>query len=182
MLLCIGARSIIIATLFSGLFHGGQQAIALQMGGEFLRMVSFVLGTVLISAGRVRAWFAVNLLPLLLQLGSGWLLLRHMGVDALPVAFILAYGLTTVTIMLVTIRLPILKPSRRETRIIVGCAGVLAIAIASTIISPSALFNVLICATGVAIPVLCSTPAERLIAREHITQATRASGLRLRRV
>jgi O-antigen/teichoic acid export membrane protein len=182
MLLCVGGRSVIIATLFSGLFHGGRQAIALQMGGEFLRMVSFVLGTVLISAGRVRAWFAVNLLPLLLQLGAGWLLLRHMGVDALPVAFILAYGLTTVTIMLVTIRLPVLKPSRRETRMIVGCAGALAIAIAGAMISPTALLDVFICATGVAVPVLCSTPAERRIVREHIMQATRASGLRLRRV
>jgi O-antigen/teichoic acid export membrane protein len=182
MLLCVGARSVIIATLFSSLFHGGQQATALQMGGEFLRMIAFVLGTVLISAGRVRAWFAVSLLPLLLQLGAGWMLLPHIGVDALPVAFILAYGLTTVTIMLVTIRLPVLKPSRREIRLIIACSGVLAIAIAGAVISSSALVDACICATGVAIPVLCSTPTERRVVRDRMMQAIRVSGLRLRRV
>jgi PST family polysaccharide transporter len=182
MLLCVGGRSVIVATLFTGSFHAGQQAIALQMGGEFLRMITFVLGTVLISAGHVRAWFAVNLLPLLLQLGAGWILLPHMGVNALPVSFILAYGLTTVTIMLVTTRLPVLKPSRRETRMVIACAGVLAIAIAGVTISSTALLDACICAIGVAIPALCSTPTERRIARDRIMQATRASGLRLRRV
>jgi O-antigen/teichoic acid export membrane protein len=181
MLLCVGGRSMIITTLFTGRFHGGQQATALQMGGEFLRMISFVLGTVLISAGRVRAWFAVNLLPLLLQLGAGWILLPHMGVDALPVSFVLAYGLTTVTIMLVTARLPMLTPNRRETRMIVAFAGVLAVAIASAAVASTALLDVGICAAGIAIPLFCSTQAERLIARDLIVQVTRASGLRPRR-
>jgi PST family polysaccharide transporter len=182
MLLGVGGRSVIVATLFTGRFHGGQQAIALQMGGEFLRMISFVLSIVLISTGRVRAWFAVNLLPLLLQLGAGWILLPRMGVDALPVSFILAYGLTTVTIMLVTARLPVLRPSRRETRMTIACTGVLAIAIAGVAISPTALLDACICATGLVIPALCSARAERRIVRDRIMQATRASGLRLRRV
>jgi O-antigen/teichoic acid export membrane protein len=181
MLLCVGGRSLIITTLFTGSFHGGQQATALQMGGEFLRMISFVLGTVLISAGRVRAWFAINLLPLLVQLVVGWILLPHMGVDALPVSFLLAYGLTTVTIMLVMARLPALKPGRREALMTVACAGVLAIAIASVAISSALLLDVCVCAAAVAIPACCSTQAERRMARDRIVQATRASGVRLRR-
>jgi O-antigen/teichoic acid export membrane protein len=181
MLLCVGGRSLIITTLFTGDFHGGQQATALQMGGEFLRMISFVLGTVLISAGRVRAWFAVNLLPLLVQLGVGWILLPHMGVDALPVSFLLAYGLAAVTIMLVTARLPVLRPGRRETLIAVACAGMLAIAITGVAISSSVLLDVCVCAAAVAIPAFCSTQSERRMARNKIMQATRASGVRLRR-
>jgi PST family polysaccharide transporter len=182
MLFCVGGRSVIIATLFTDRFHGGQQTIALQMGGEFLRMISFVLSIVLISTGRVRAWFAVSLLPLLLQLGAGWMLIPHMGVNALPVSFILAYGLTTVTIMLVTARLPVLRPSRRETWMTIACAGVLTIAIAGAVISPAALLDVCICAIGVAIPVFCSTSSERRFIRERIMQAARASGLRPHRV
>jgi enterobacterial common antigen flippase len=182
MLLCVGGRSVIVATLFTGSFHGGQQAIALQMGGEFLRMISFVLGTALISAGRVRAWFAVNLLPLLLQLAVGWTLLPHMGIDALPVSFILAYGLTTVTVMLVLARLPVLRPSAREVRMTSACAAVLAIAIAGVVISPTVWLDACVCAIAVAIPALCSTPAERRIFREKLAQATRVSGLRPRRV
>lgn len=170
----------IVATLFTGSFHGGQQAIALQMGGEFLRMISFVLGTALISAGRVRAWFAVNLLPLLLQLAVGWLLLPHMGIDALPVSFILAYGLTTVTVMLVLARLPVLRPSAREVRMTGACAAVLAIAIAGVVISSTVWLDACVCAIAVAIPAICSTPAERRIFREKLVQATRVSGLRLR--
>jgi hypothetical protein len=89
--------------------------------------------------------------------------------------------LTTVTIMLVTARLPMLRPNRRETRMIIAFAGVLAVAIASAAMTSTALLDVGICAAGVAIPLFCSTQAERLIARGLIVQVTRASGLRLRR-
>ncbi len=179
MLLCVGGRSVIVTTLFTGSFHGGQQATALQVG-EFLRMISFVLGTVLISAGRVRAWFAVNLLPLLVQLGVGWILLPHLGVNALPISFLVAYGLTAVTIMVVTARLAVLKPSRREALITIVCAGVLAIAIASVASSSSILLDACVCAAAVAIPALFSTPAERRMVRDRAMQAIRASGVRLR--
>jgi antigen flippase len=182
MLLCVGGRSAIVAILFTDSFHGGQQAIALQMGGEFLRMIAFVLGTVLISAGRVRAWFAVNLLPLLLQLGAGWILLPHMGIDALPVSFILAYGSTTVTIMLVTARDPVLRPSLREMRMTIACTGALAIAIAGVVISPATPLDLCVCVVGLAIPPLCSTPAERRIVHKKVMQATRAFGMQPRRV
>jgi enterobacterial common antigen flippase len=174
MLLCLGGRSLVVAILFTARFHGGQQAIALQMPGEFLRMISFVLGTVLVSAGRVRSWVAVSLLPLLLQIGLGWLLIPRVGLDALPVSFTVSYGMTTATVLLVTGRVPALRAGRREIRLMFALALIFAIALASTAIS-SALPAIFVCAVAVAIPLLCSTHTERRIVRDRLMRAIRGT-------
>ena len=180
MLFCLGGRSVVVATLFTGGFRGGQHAVALQMPGEFLRMISFVVGTVLIADGRVRTWFAVSLLPLLLQVGAGWVLLPRMGVDAMPVSFTLAYCASTVTVMLVTVRLSALRASWREMRLMILFGGILASAVAATTMSSTAL-DACICAVGIAIPFVCSTPGERRMVRNWVTHAISTSGLRVRR-
>jgi O-antigen/teichoic acid export membrane protein len=180
MLLCLGGRSLVVSVLFTGRFHGGQQAIALQMPGEYLRMITFVLGTVLISAGRTRTWFALNLLPLVLQVAVGWLLLPSMGLDAIPVSFMLAYSLSTVTTLWVVRRLPGLRPRRRESGLMLALAAMFALAVSSTTIS-SALPDICVCAVAVAIPIVCSTPGERRIARVWLTRARAGiAGLRIR--
>ena len=92
-LTALATRQVMIRLLFTKAFLPAAELISMQMIGELIRSCSYVVGGLLLPAGRVRAWLLIGAMTLAVQAGLGTALLPGLGLGALPLAFTVAWAL-----------------------------------------------------------------------------------------
>jgi PST family polysaccharide transporter len=169
----IAGRTPMLHVLFTGDFLPAADLIPLQLIGELFRACAYVMGAVLLPAGRLRAWLTIGVLTLGAQLVLGLALLPVVGLRALPIAFTVSWALNLVAN--VTALRPFIRVAPKRPTVIstfVGMTLLTSISLA-TVATKSGLLDAVTALAAVAWVLFVVSKAERKRALELLrTSAT----------
>lgn len=176
-LLLVATRTLYIRLVFSPHFSAAGNALLVQAPGQVVQAAAYVLGAVLVPAGRVRAWFAVATTVYLSQMVVGFVMLHWLRLTALPIAFDVAWTLALV----LTVRL--LRDAEGRTwpslgsaplTLVVAGISVVACAAAICVIAPPLLADPLAAAAAFAWVRWATTSSERSRMRREVHHRLRS--------
>ncbi|MCW2598542.1 MAG: hypothetical protein JWM02_371 [Frankiales bacterium] len=133
---CLAAvlGSVLISMLFGADFEAGNSSLVLQMGGELPRILSYGLGAALLPAGRIRAWFAINVLLVVARCAVAIPLLGELGKTALAASYVAEWTVAAIATALVAVRGKLVAFERRELSLLSLLVLILSVVITLTLV------------------------------------------------
>jgi O-antigen/teichoic acid export membrane protein len=153
IVLLIAIRHGVVGILFSDAFDPIARWLPIQLTGDAVRTVGWVLGVALVPLGLTRAWLVTGVGASILFAGVGSLFAAHWGLGGAASAWLITWTASTIAVVVVLIRKGFWRPSPRTI------AGLLvtAAAVAATTAFPGAI--------GVAVSVLATAALGATLAR-----------------
>lgn len=84
-------REYILLIFFDEIFLEAQKYFLFQLMGDFLKMVSYILGFIIVSQARTALFISTQAISSLLYIGLIFLLTQHYGMEGFPIAHLIRY-------------------------------------------------------------------------------------------